>query len=214
MRILNLYAGIGGNRKLWAQEHEITSVEINPEVAAVYAKYFPNDNLIIGDAHEFLLNNYEKYDFVWSSPPCQSHSKMARVNHKRYDLRQYPDMKLYQEIIFLEEFFEGKWVIENVKPYYDILKPAREIERHYFWSNFRIDTSFRLPKIENFIDAKFDDVREWLGYFDDFNERIYLNGTHDYTQILRNCVHPQLGLHILNCAEGIIRKQSKQMSFL
>jgi DNA (cytosine-5)-methyltransferase 1 len=29
MRILNLYAGIGGNRKLWGDDHEITAVELN-----------------------------------------------------------------------------------------------------------------------------------------------------------------------------------------
>jgi hypothetical protein len=27
MRILNLYAGIGGNRALWGDEHEVTAIE-------------------------------------------------------------------------------------------------------------------------------------------------------------------------------------------
>lgn len=27
MKILNLYAGIGGNRKLWGDDHEVTVVE-------------------------------------------------------------------------------------------------------------------------------------------------------------------------------------------
>lgn len=27
MKILNLYAGIGGNRKLWGDEHEITDLK-------------------------------------------------------------------------------------------------------------------------------------------------------------------------------------------
>ena len=26
MKILNLYAGVGGNRKLWSSEHEITAI--------------------------------------------------------------------------------------------------------------------------------------------------------------------------------------------
>ncbi len=30
MNILNLYAGIGGNRKLWGSTHKITAVESNP----------------------------------------------------------------------------------------------------------------------------------------------------------------------------------------
>ena len=58
MKILNLYSGIGGNRKLWGDQHEITAVEYNEEIATVYKDYFPNDKVIIGDAHEFLLKNY------------------------------------------------------------------------------------------------------------------------------------------------------------
>lgn len=51
MKILNLYAGIGGNRKLWGDEHEITAVEINPEIAEIYKNLYPQDTVIIGDAH-------------------------------------------------------------------------------------------------------------------------------------------------------------------
>ena len=59
MKILSLYAGIGGNRKLWGDKHEITSVEYNEEVAEIYKDFYPNDNIIIGDAHDFLLKNYK-----------------------------------------------------------------------------------------------------------------------------------------------------------
>ena len=64
-KILNLYAGIGGNRKLWGNEYEITAVELDNETANVYKDYFPNDNVIVTDAHEYLLNNYDKYDFIY-----------------------------------------------------------------------------------------------------------------------------------------------------
>ncbi|MFA5299721.1 MAG: hypothetical protein WC389_16170 [Lutibacter sp.] len=67
MKILNLYAGIGGNRKLWGNNLEITAVE-------------------------------------WE----------------------------------LQNFFKGKYVVENVKSYYDPLIKPQESGRHYFWSNFRI----------------------------------------------------------------------------
>lgn len=212
MRVLNLYAGIGGNRKDWPDDVQVTAVELNEKVSDVYRRYHPNDEVIVGDAHQYLLDNYELYDIVWSSVPCQSHSKMARVNHKRYNLRQYPDMKLYQEIIYLKEFFKGKWVVENVNPYYKPLIPAVNLERHLFWSNFKIKP-FRMRQVDNFIEAKFEDIKKWLGY-DDFNERIYLNGTHDYTQILRNCVHPKLGRHVLDCAINSIRAaEEKQTSF-
>lgn len=33
MKILNLYCGIGGNRKLWGDEHEITAVEWDSNIA-------------------------------------------------------------------------------------------------------------------------------------------------------------------------------------
>jgi len=199
MKILNLYAGIGGNRKLWGDDHEITSVEINPEVAKVYKDYFPNDTVIVTDAHQYLLDHYKEFDFIWSSPPCQTHSAMQRVNVKRYDLNRYPDMNLWQEIIFLKEFSKGLFVIENVKPYYnELIYPDYILNRHYFWSNFKI-FPHQKKNVNSFIDAKFEDVKKWLG-FEDYNERIYLNNTHDYTQILRNCVHPDTGLHILSCA--------------
>ena len=58
-RILNLYAGIGGNRKLWNDENfEITAIEYDQATADVYKKYFPNDIVIVADAHDYLLKNY------------------------------------------------------------------------------------------------------------------------------------------------------------
>ena len=54
MKILNLYAGIGGNRKLWGDEHDITAVEINPKIAECYKSFFPQDDVVVADAHEFL----------------------------------------------------------------------------------------------------------------------------------------------------------------
>ena len=69
MKILNLYAGIGGNRKLWGDEHDITAVEFEKQIADKYCELYPNDKMIVADAHEYLLNNYKQFDFVWSSPP-------------------------------------------------------------------------------------------------------------------------------------------------
>src|SRR6185503_7455690 len=95
MRILNLYAGIGGNRKLWGDEHEITAVEYDKDTAEVYSRYFQNDEMIITDAHDFLLKNYMNYDFIWSSPPCPSHSDIRRCGvHKGQYEAVYPEMSL------------------------------------------------------------------------------------------------------------------------
>lgn len=136
MEILNLYAGIGGNRKLWGETHKITAVEIDPNIAAVYQELYPNDKVLVCDAHEYLLNHYKEFEFIWASPPCVTHSKLAIYNVKKPGCFHYPDMRLYQEIILLKTFFKGNWVIENVKPYYEpLITPSFSIGRHNFWSN-------------------------------------------------------------------------------
>ena len=67
MKVLNLYSGIGGNRKLW-ENCEVTAVEYNERIASVYQRLYPKDKVIVGDAHEYLRTNYDKFDFIWSSP--------------------------------------------------------------------------------------------------------------------------------------------------
>ena len=60
VRVLNLYSGIGGNRKLWTNA-EITAVEFREDIADVYKHYFPNDTVIVGDAHQYLLDHYKEF---------------------------------------------------------------------------------------------------------------------------------------------------------
>jgi DNA (cytosine-5)-methyltransferase 1 len=93
MKILNLYSGIGGNRKLWGDTHDITAVEFNPEIAQIYKDFFPNDKMIIGDAHQYLLEHFHKYEFIWSSPPCPTHSRFNNINFLDGKYK-YPDMTL------------------------------------------------------------------------------------------------------------------------
>ena len=137
MKILNLYAGIGGNRKLWGDEHDITAVELNPQIVKIYQDFFPKDKVIVADAHQYLLEHFKEFEFIWSSPPCQSHSGCNNFLHAQGIIR-YPDMSLWQEIIFLKKFCKSKWVIENVVPYYEPLIKPQQIGRHCFWSNFHI----------------------------------------------------------------------------
>lgn len=198
MKILNLYAGIGGNRKLW-QDVEVTAVENNPEVAKVYQDFFPDDKVIVGDAHQYLLEHYKEFDFIWSSPPCQSHSKWAKVNHFRGDRTpKYPDLRLWQEIIFLEELAPRglKWVIENVKPYYAVFLSGRLVNRHIFWCNFYIP-SIKLPKRKQFDRMTKNQLAAWLGI--PVVKTILLTNN-ESRQLYRNCVHPKLGLHVFNSA--------------
>jgi DNA (cytosine-5)-methyltransferase 1 len=142
MKILNLYACLGGNRYLWGEEHEITAVELDPELARMYKERFPNDNVIIADAHQFLLEHFKEYDFIWTSPPCPTHSRARYWNSSNYDTTTeavYPDMKLYEEILFLQHYFKhGKYVVENVIPYYEPLVPAQKRDRHLYWCNFNL----------------------------------------------------------------------------
>jgi len=132
MKVLNLYACLGGNRLLW-DDCEVTAVEIDPELARMYQERFPNDTVIVADAHQYLLDHYQDFDFIWSSPPCPTHSRMMKAT--KHDISRYPDMKLYEEIIFLQHFFKAKWVVENVKSYYDPLIQPYKSTRHYYWAN-------------------------------------------------------------------------------
>ncbi|GAG26814.1 unnamed protein product, partial [marine sediment metagenome] len=147
MKVLNLYAGIGGNRKLW-KDVEVTAIENNPKIAKIYQDFFPYDKVIVMDAHEFLLNYYMEFDFIWSSPPCPTHSITRFMQEKKV----YPDMELYQEIIFLKQWCKGRWVIENVIPYYDFLiNPTAVLHRHSFWTNIQLDWGAmgkRYPKMQ------------------------------------------------------------------
>lgn len=184
MKILNLYAGIGGNRKLWGDEHEITAVEINEEIASIYQENFPKDKVVIADAHQYLLEQYKEFDFIWSSPPCQSHSV---CNHflKGQGIIRYPDMKLYEEIIFLQTHAKGLYAVENVKSYYAPLIKPQQAGRHYFWANFTI--------------GPYKDSEPEIGTFNRQASKQKQNKAKK-NQILRNCVHPKLGLHVFECA--------------
>ena len=198
MKILNLYGGIGGNRYLWGNDHKITMVDNNQKICDIYQKLFPGDTVICGDAHEYLLAHADEFDFIWSSPPCQSHSKMMKGT--RHKIRRYVDMTLYQEIIFLKHFFKGKWIVENVKGYYEpLVKPQGLIDRHLFWGNISIPL-IDLPKKKNFIKTSTKAGRykifEWLG-IEPFEEIVYFEGSHDPCAFLRNCVHPLIGLKIM-----------------
>ena len=185
IKILNLYAGIGGNRTLWGDEHEITAIEINSDIASEYKYKFPNDKVIETDSHQFLLHNYQNYDFIWSSPPCPSHSRLCYSQKEK----RYAEMSLYQQIILLKNWFKGKWVIENVIPYYSyLIEPNAMIGRHPYWSNFKID----YLKIKN-IDVSRSTKEELSKYLGIPIPRI--NGA----LLLRNSVEPKVGKHIFNC---------------
>lgn len=196
MKILNLYAGIGGNRKLWGEEHEVTAVENHPDIAQIYQDLFPNDIVIVGDAHQYLLEHFQEFDFIWSSPPCPTHSRINFSGRSR-GAYKFPDMKLYEEIIFLKFWFKGKYVVENVRSYYDPLIIPQLIQSHYFWSNFVIaDTGLARKKVRNDSGMTLAVKMAQQG----FEITNFHNYKGDKRTLVNNCVEPELGLHILNCS--------------
>lgn len=197
MKILNLYAGIGGNRKLWGDEHEITAVENVPEIAAVYTDLFPDDTMLIEDAHEYLLKHYKEYDFIWSSPPCPTHSRMRSMGvWKGQNKAVYPDMTLYQEVLLLKHFASkgSRWIVENVDPYYEpLITPTVRLNRHLVWSNFYISSAIGKDSRETQHDRiSPDDVI----YGFDLSEY----DVPDKLKLLRNMCSPHIGSHILKHA--------------
>lgn len=196
LKVLNLYAGIGGNRKKW-KNVEVTAVEFNPEIAAVYQKLYPEDEVVVGDAHQYLLENHKKFDFIWASPPCQTHSSFRQNICVKFrgTPAVYPDMKLYQEVLFLQHNAECPWVVENVKPYYKpLIEPTFVQDRHYFWSSHKVEEGYfekaklraaQIPQLQEFHDVD-------LSGYKLKNKR----------QILRNCVDYRVGEYIFNQING------------
>ena len=203
MKILNLYACLGGNRYLWGDEHEITAVELDPELARMYQERFPNDTVIVADAHQYLLDHYKVFDFIWTSPPCPTHSR-ARYWGSKGGMSEpkYPGMELYQEIIFLQHWFDGKYVVENVIPYYEPLVPAKKRGRHLYWTNFNLPTDLNDRRFA--ISQTKNELQE-LQKFHKIDLKSY-NGEQSKVKIGRNLVDYEAGKTILDTAMGIIRK--------
>lgn len=202
IKVLNLYAGIGGNRKFW-KNVDVTAVENNKTIAELYQGFFPDDKVVVTDAHQYLLEHYGEFDFIWSSPPCQSHSIIRKQTSVRRGQSKpvYPDMELYQEIIFLKHHVAIPWVVENVKGYYDPLIKPQEVGRHYFWSNFIIPKKkFPSDMIEC---SRIKDLELNKGF--NLDHAKGLGKRKD--QVLKNCVNSKLGEHVFNSA--FIEKQKR-----
>jgi len=177
-------------------------VEIDYKIAKMYEDFFPNDKMVIGDAHHYLLNHFEEFDFIWSSPPCPSHSRIRNIAGVGCGQNKpiYLDMTLYEEIIFLRQVanssgtkFKGKkYCVENVPSYYQPLIRPHQIGRHYFWANFHI--------------SNFD--MKGRGHMKSLKQLMATKGffVQDRT-ILRNCTEPKLGLHILNESKRDVQPQ-------
>lgn len=214
VRVLNLYACLGGNRLKWDEvaNIDVTAVELDPELARMYQERFPNDKVIVDDAHQYLLDHYKEFDFIWSSPPCPTHSRAAfgsRKSDKSNHKPVYPDMTLYQEIIFLEHYFDGKYCVENVVPYYEPLITGKKRGRHLYWTNFNLPSDLGERKSIS-MESK-DEVKQWCEFHEyDFYQ---YKGQQRIDKIARNLVDYEAGKTIFATAMGIIlRSNIKQNS--
>lgn len=210
-KILNLYACLGGNRYKWDEvlqeanitDYEITAVELDPELARLYKERFPNDVVIIADAHQYLLDHYKEFDFIWSSPPCPSHSRARYWNASNYETTTkpiYTDMTLYQEILFLEHWYKtGRYVVENVIPYYEPLIEYKKRGRHLYWTNFNLPTNL---KDRRFAICSAKNELNGLCKFHEINIENY-KGEQSMIKIARNLVDYEAGKTILATALNI-----------
>jgi len=207
MKVLNLYACLGGNRYKWT-DCEVTAVELDPEAARLYQERFPNDTVIVADAHQYLLDHFKEFDFIWSSPPCPSHSRV-RMSQKNRDTfeNQYPDLKLYEEILLLQHQFNGKYVVENVIPYYEPLIPAQKRGRHLYWSDFVIPNNIDREDGRGIVGTAKNGEIDLLCKFHDYDFRKY-KGEQRVDKMARNLVDYEAGLAIFNTARGIIHKSN------
>lgn len=198
MKVLNLYSGLGGNRFLWPNELngekiEVTAVETNEEIADYYMTNHPQDRMVIGDAHRYLEKNFQRFDIIWSSPPCQTHSSMFKSGRNRRP--RFRDYSLWEEIEFLGRLCKSHWVVENVRPAYDPFIPGVLVGRHYLWSSHDMSNVTAHKRRDGFINkASATELAEWLGM--PYEKNIYYDGNNCQKQVLRNCVHPITGLAI------------------
>lgn len=199
---------------LWGDEHEITAVENRQDIANCYEKQFPGDKMIIADAYEYLENHFTEFDFIWASPPCQSHTMLAKIRTGRKyngtyenDRIRIPDMKLYGIILFLQHLFRGKWVVENVKPFYEpLIPPTAIIGRHYIWSNVYISSKKNITK---------NHLNDWKKECEIKGLDYKLVNDHKFETrkdvIVHNCVSAQDGKYIL---DHLLKKETTILSYI
>jgi DNA (cytosine-5)-methyltransferase 1 len=214
MKILNLYACLGGNRYKWDDvakeagiEIEVTAVELDEAAAALYQERFPNDIVIVADAHQYLLEHFKEFDLIWSSPPCPTHSRV-RMSQKNRDTfeNKYPDMKLYEEILLLKHQYNGKYVVENVIPYYEPLIQAQKRGRHLYWSNFILPSELGERKLDGTLTSMKDELNT-LCKFHDYDFRKY-KGEQSTVKMARNLVDYEAGKTIFETALNIVKKSN------
>ncbi len=230
MKILNLFAGIGGNRRLWGDDHEIIAIEKDERIAEVYKRFYSNDIVIIADVLDWLNSavnhmNLLTFDFIWASPPCTTHTGMPRL--ERHFQRYVPDLTSLFGIMYFFDIFKYyggehiRYVIENVRTWYTPPRPAEvKLGRHHFWSNFRIPhKEFKLHYKDDDKEYRTLGGKDILKYYNHPNFAWQKGDWMKKRQVIRNMVDPDIGKYILELAtitkKRIMRRDNKELaSFL
>lgn len=115
-------------------------------------------------------------------------------------------MKLYEEILFLDNFFDGKYCVENVIPYYEPLIAAKKRGRHLYWTNFNLPTVLsERDKISGLITKDDYEAIKKLCEFHDYDFFKY-KGEQRRAKMARNLVDYEAGKTIFATAMGVILK--------
>lgn len=222
MKILNLFAGIGGNRLLWGNDYKIIAIEHDKEIANIYKKRFPKDDVFICDAYEYFIKNFQDFNFIWASPPCPTHSNLTHTNvghiykGKKRKI-ELPDMRLYGLILFLQNHFRGNYIVENVKPYYKpLIPPTSSIGRHIIWSNVYIpplEKIYNSSMKGNFLTEQEIIYISKIKKIEDILEELNKLSRAKKIKLINNCVIPEEGKYIFDCIIRNSKKQQDIMSF-
>lgn len=190
-KILNLYSGIGGTIHKLNDYSNITNVDNNKIVLEINKRLHPGSTNILCDAKEYLIKNYRNFDIILASPPCQPNTRLNYTLNSQNIVR-LPDLSIYEIVLFLEQFHKGLYMVENVISYFEPLIKPQILDRHFVWSNVKFK-NIDMPNKFNLSSSNIKYLENSLGI--NLGKTKGLGKRKD--QILRNCIHPGLGVQII-----------------